>query len=64
MSETITEVCDSLVYDYLIEKGHINSAKMLLEERKNYASKVVSKENLKISKIISETYEHLKLYKG
>ena len=63
MSETITELCDSLVYDYLIENGHNKSAKILLEERKNCDSKIASKENLKIQKIISKTYEHLRLHK-
>ena len=63
MSENINKLCDSLVYDYLIEKGHSKSAQMLMEERKHCASKIASKENLKIQKIISKSYEHLKLHK-
>ena len=63
MSGTITELCDSLVYNYLIENGHNKSAEILLEERKNCASEIASKENLKIQKIISKTFECLKLHK-
>ena len=45
------EVCDILIYNYLVENGHLKTAELLREERKNFYT-LESKKNEKISEIL------------
>ena len=52
IDQEIQQTCDSLVYEYLVEKGHLKTAELLKEERKDsYTLKAKKNEN--ISEIIS-----------
>ena len=57
MSKPNEELCDALVYDFLVENGHVKTAEKLLNERKNCTSVPASvKGKLKISQIISKNF--------
>ena len=49
--QEVQEVCDILVYNYLVENGHLKTAELLKKERKNFYT-LESKKNEKISEIL------------
>ena len=54
IEEIVQQTCDSLVYRYLVEKGHLRTAELLKEERKNsYTLKAQKDEK------ISETFSYM-----
>ena len=50
--EIVQQACDTLIYRYLVENGHLKTAELLKEERKNFYN-LESKKNEKISEILS-----------
>ena len=48
----VQQTCDTLVYRYLVEKGHLRTAKLLKEERKNSYT-LTAKKDEKVSEIFS-----------
>ena len=50
--EVVQQACDSLIYKYLVENGHLKTAELLKEERKNFYT-LKAKKNENISEIIS-----------
>ena len=51
IDEEVQEACDILVYNYLVENGHLKTAELLKQERKNFYT-LESKKNEKISEIL------------
>ena len=52
IDQEIQQTCDSLIYEYLVEKGHLKTAELLKEERKHFYT-LKAKKNENISEIIS-----------
>ena len=52
IDQEIQQTCDSLIYEYLVEKGHLKTAELLKEKRKNFYT-LKAKKNENISEIIS-----------
>ena len=50
--DIVQQTCDTLVYRYLVEKGHLRTAKLLKEERKNSYT-LTAKKDEKVSQIFS-----------
>ena len=50
--EVVQQTCDSLVYKYLVEKGHFKTAELLKEERKDLYN-LNSKKDEKVSEAFS-----------
>ena len=51
IDQEVQQACDILVYNYLVENGHLKTAELLKEERKNFYT-LESKKNEKISEIL------------
>ena len=47
--DIVQQTCDTLVYRYLVEKGHLRTAKLLKEERKNSYT-LTAKKDEKVNK--------------
>ena len=52
IDQEIQQTCDSLIYEYLVEKGHLKTAELLKEKRKNFYT-LKAEKNENISEIIS-----------
>ena len=51
IDQEVQQACDILVYNYLVENGHLKTAELLKKERKNFYT-LESKKNEKISEIL------------